>query len=74
MPKFGHKSDSQIFMRPINEHQINSYDRSFLLNRNPTNYSTIEKQNREEKNYWNKEERNIKIFQKKSKKKWIMKN
>ena len=36
-------------MRPINEHQINSYDRSFLLNRNPTNYSTIEKQNREAK-------------------------
>ena len=49
LPKFGHISDSQIFMRPINEHQINSYDRSFLLNRNPTNYSTIEKQNREAK-------------------------
>ena len=49
MPKFGHISDSQIFMRPLNEHQINSYDRSFLLNRNPTNYSTIEKQNREAK-------------------------
>ena len=49
LPKFGHISDSQIFMRPINEHPINSYDRSFLLNRNPTNYSTIEKQNREAK-------------------------
>ena len=49
LPKFGHISDSQIFMRPLNEYQINSYDRSFLLNRNPTNYSTIEKQNREAK-------------------------
>ncbi len=49
LPKFGHISDSQIFMRPLIEHQINSYDRSFLLNRNPTNYSTIEKQNREAK-------------------------
>ena len=49
LPKFGHISDSQIFMRPLNEHQITSYDRSFLLNRNPTNYSTIEKQNREAK-------------------------
>ena len=49
LPKFGHISDSQIFVRPLNEHQITSYDRSFLLNRNPTNYSTIEKQNREAK-------------------------
>ena len=49
LPKFGHISDSQIFMRPLNEHPINSYDRSFLLNRNPTNYNTIEKQNREAK-------------------------
>ena len=49
LPKFGHISDSQIFTRPLNEHPFNSYDRSFLLNRNPTNYSTIEKQNREDK-------------------------
>ena len=49
LPKFGHISDSQIFVRPLIEHPINSYDRSFLLNRNPTNYSTIEKQNREAK-------------------------
>ena len=49
IPKFGHISDSQIFVRPLIEHPINSYDRSFLLNRNPTNYSTIEKQNREAK-------------------------
>ena len=49
LPKFGHISDSQIFTRPLNEHPFNSYDRSFLLNRNPTNYSTIEKQNREAK-------------------------
>ena len=51
LPKFGHISDSQLFMRPLNEYPINSYDRSFFLNRNPTNYSTIEKQNREAKKF-----------------------
>jgi len=49
LPKFGHISDNQIFMDSINDYINRTYDRSFLLKRNPTNYSTIEKQNREAK-------------------------
>ena len=49
LPKFGHISDSQIFIEPMNDYINHSYDRSFYLKRNPTNYSTIEKQNREAK-------------------------
>ena len=46
LPKFGHISDSQIFIE-TNDYINNTYDRSFYFKRNPTNYSTIEKQNRE---------------------------
>ena len=49
LPKFGHISDSQIFMEPMNDYISHTYDRSFYFKRNPTNYSTIEKQNREAK-------------------------
>ena len=49
LPKFGHISDSQIFIEPMNDYTNRSIDRSFLLKRNPTNYSTIEKQSREAK-------------------------
>jgi hypothetical protein len=49
LPKFGHISDNQIFMDSMNDYINRTYDRSFLLKRNPTNYSTIEKQNREAK-------------------------
>ena len=49
LPKFGHISDNQIFMESMNDYINHTYDRSFYLKRNPTNYSTIEKQNREAK-------------------------
>jgi len=49
LPKFGHISDSQIFMESMNDYINRNYDRSFLFKRNPTNYSTIEKQSREAK-------------------------
>ena len=49
LPKFGHISDNQIFMEPMNDYINHTYDRSFYFKRNPTNYSTIEKQNREAK-------------------------
>ena len=49
LPKFGHISDNQIFIESMNDYINKTYDRSFLLKRNPTNYSTIEKQNREAK-------------------------
>ena len=49
LPKFGHISDNQIFMEPMNDYINHAYDRSFYFKRNPTNYSTIEKQNREAK-------------------------
>ena len=44
LPKFGHISDSQIFIEPMNDYINHTYDRSFYFKRNPTNYSTIEKQ------------------------------
>ena len=47
LPKFGHISDNQIFMDTMNDYINHAYDRSFYFKRNPTNYSTIEKQNRE---------------------------
>ena len=49
LPKFGHISDNQIFMESMNDYINHAYDRSFYFKRNPTNYSTIEKQNREAK-------------------------
>ena len=49
LPKFGHISDNQIFIEPMNDYISHAYDRSFYFKRNPTNYSTIEKQNREAK-------------------------
>ena len=48
LPKFGHISDNQIFIE-TNDYISHTYDRSFYFKRNPTNYSTIEKQNREAK-------------------------
>ena len=49
LPKFGHISDNQIFIEPMNDFTNRNYDRSFLFKRNPTNYSMIEKQSREAK-------------------------